>query len=115
MASEKEIKEIEEKILRRSIRPDFIRDLMDWGREKYARVRGKSELLNRVHSRNMYRDFLHHVDRNNWHMMSDGVYHIIEYLSHGEQAPMPVHIRLLLDSDKESAKHYVKGIKFSNE
>jgi hypothetical protein len=115
MASEKEINEIEENIFKNCLHNEFLKDLFNWARDKYSRTSSNSSLLNKVHSRNLYKKFLHNVIRNKWHLTEDGVYNIINYLSHGEQAPMPVHIRMILDSNKKVAKNYIKKIKFIHE
>lgn len=115
MATEQEIGEYVEKILRDSVQPDFMRDLINWARDKYGRLNCGSKLVVAVHRRKLLMDFLRHVYYSGWHRADDGCYHIIKYLSHGEQAPMPVHIRMILDADKVRAKKYIKGIKFSHE
>lgn len=106
---EKEIKYLEEKILSRSAEPEFMLDLMNWAREKYSRARSKSKLLDKFHSRNLYFKFLSYVCNSNI-----DTYDIIYYLSHGEQAPMPLHIRLLLNGNKDKIKDYIKNIKFNH-
>lgn len=111
MASEKDIKKLQDKIIAEAKRPEFVQDLCDWARQKYSRGGSSSRLMNSVHSRNLYMKFLEYVYRSGWH--KNGIQHIIKYLSHGEQAPLPIHIRLILDSDKQVSQKYIKGIKFS--
>lgn len=114
MATEADICELSEKILKESLQPDFIKDLMDWGRKKYSRSSARSKLLVQVHSRKLYFEFLNHLYRSGWHKSEDGVYHIVRYLSHGEMAPPPVHIRMILDGDKNKVKKYIKNITYES-
>jgi hypothetical protein len=114
MASEQDIGILVSKILGDSVNPDFVKDLIDWARVKYSRSNCGSKLLSGVQGRRRLFEFLEYVDRAGWHRVDYGAYHIIEYLSHGEQAPMPVHIRMILDSDKDRAKRYIKGVEFES-
>lgn len=115
MATQQEIKDLEEKILKNSSEPEFLGDLFSWAREKYSRQNYGNPILNKVHSRNLYMKFLQYVHYSGLHQAHNGRYEIIKYLSHGEQAPMPVHIRLLLDGDEKATKNYIKKIKFTSE
>jgi len=114
MANKKDICELEEKILL-GLQPEFLQDLLNWAKDKYSRHTVPSELLRKVHSRNLYFKFLKHLYNSGWHLCEDGPYQIIKYLSHGEMAPMPVHIRMILDANKEKTKKYIKNIKWSSE
>lgn len=113
MANQQEINRIEQQILENSSQPEFIQDLLCWGKQKYSRINCKNNLLKQVHSRNLYYQFLCHILRYNLHTVNDGVYHIINHLSHGEQAPMPIHIRMIMDANKDKLKKYIKKIKFN--
>ena len=112
MATEREIIELEDSILKNCSNRDFLVDLFAWAREKYARVNIPNKVMHRVVSLNNYHRFLIDVFNYGWYMSDDGPYHIIRYLSHGEQAPPPVHIRMILDSDKQNLKTYIKNCKW---
>lgn len=114
MATEADIFELSKKILEESLQPEFIKDLMDWGRVKY-KISSGSLLLAKVQSRKLYMDFLQHLFNSGWHKDVNGVYHIIKYLSHGEMAPMPIHVRMLLDGDKKRTKNYVSNIRYERD